>query len=75
MCYAVIAAHRTQIIHRDIKPSNILVRTDRKPKLLEIFGIAKVLDPNLVAGDDEPTATQMRVMTPEYASPEQDKRT
>ena len=70
VCYAVIAAHRTQIIHRDIKPSNILVRTDRKPKLLD-FGIAKVLDPNLVAGDDEPTATQMRVMTPEYASPEQ----
>jgi serine/threonine protein kinase/Tfp pilus assembly protein PilF len=70
ICYAVIAAHRTQIIHRDIKPSNILVRSDRKPKLLD-FGIAKVLDPDLAATDYEPTATQMRVMTPEYASPEQ----
>src|SRR6476619_4013483 len=46
ICYAVIAAHRMQIIHRDIKPSNILVRADRKPKLLD-FGIAKVLDPSL----------------------------
>lgn len=70
ICYAVIAAHRTQIIHRDIKPSNILVRIDRKPKLLD-FGISKVLDPNLADTEDEPTASQMRVMTPEYASPEQ----
>lgn len=70
ICYAVIAAHRTQVIHRDIKPSNILVRADRKPKLLD-FGIAKVLDPDLLSSEDEPTATQMRVMTPEYASPEQ----
>ena len=41
------------------------------PKLLD-FGIAKLLNPGLV-GDitHDPTATAMRLMTPEYASPEQ----
>ena len=41
------------------------------PKLLD-FGIAKLLNPQL-AGDitHDPTATAMRLMTPEYASPEQ----
>lgn len=70
ICWAVKAAHELKIIHRDLKPSNISVNEDGKPKLLD-FGIAKVLNPDLMADDDLPTATQMRVMTPEYASPEQ----
>jgi serine/threonine protein kinase len=47
-----------------------MVNAEGKPKLLD-FGIAKVLDPELMETDGEPTATQLRVMTPEYASPEQ----
>jgi eukaryotic-like serine/threonine-protein kinase len=69
VCWAVNAAHTIKVIHRDLKPSNILVK-DGKPKLLD-FGIAKVLDPDLMVTEIDPTATERRVMTPEYASPEQ----
>lgn len=65
MCDAVAYVHRNLIIHRDIKPSNILVDTGGRPKLLD-FGIAKIL-----AAATDQTRTQERVLTPDYASPEQ----
>ncbi|MCG3159367.1 MAG: Serine/threonine-protein kinase PknD [Acidobacteria bacterium] len=70
VCAAAHYAHENQVIHRDIKPGNILVTEDRTPKLLD-FGIAKILDPDLAADTLDPTVTAMRLMTPEYASPEQ----
>lgn len=70
ICAAVDYAHQNLIIHRDIKPTNILITGDGTPKLLD-FGIAKILNPELAADSIDPTATAMRMMTPEYASPEQ----
>ncbi len=70
VCAAVAYAHEHQIIHRDIKPGNILVTKDGTPKLLD-FGIAKILNPDLAYDTIDPTLTAMRMMTPEYASPEQ----
>jgi serine/threonine protein kinase/Tfp pilus assembly protein PilF len=72
ICEAVEYAHQNQVIHRDLKPSNILVKAEGDPKLLD-FGIAKVLNPDIGITTIDPTMTAMRMMTPEYASPEQIK--
>ncbi len=67
ICDAVAYAHRRLIVHRDLKPSNVLLTVDNQPKLLD-FGIAKLLDET---DDEHLTGTGMRVLTPNYAAPEQ----
>ena len=64
VCEGVAHAHRRLIIHRDLKPSNILVDAGGQPKLLD-FGIARLLD------NSGSTQTVERLLTPNYASPEQ----
>lgn len=68
---AVEHAHANLVVHRDIKPENVLVAKDGTVKLLD-FGIAKLLEDD---GESE-AATRLtreggRVLTPEYAAPEQ----
>jgi eukaryotic-like serine/threonine-protein kinase len=67
ICSAVSYAHQNLIVHRDLKPSNILISDDGTPKLLD-FGIAKILNPE---GENDKTTGIFRLLTPEYASPEQ----
>lgn len=64
ICEAVEFAHQNLIVHRDLKPSNILVDDSGQVKLLD-FGIAKLIEP----GTDHQTTS--RLLTPEYAAPEQ----
>jgi len=62
---AVGHAHRNLIVHRDIKPANVLVTATGQAKLLD-FGIGK-----LVQGEEELTSTGQRILTPQFAAPEQ----
>ena len=76
VCEAVHYAHQNLIIHRDLKPSNILVshpgdsRAERGIVKLLDFGIARLIDYEGQEGLTR-TRTGLRLMTPEYASPEQ----
>lgn len=65
VCAAISYAHRNLVVHRDLKPGNILVDASHHTKLLD-FGIAKILDENV-----DRAQTVQRVLTVEYASPEQ----
>jgi serine/threonine-protein kinase len=69
VCSAVQHAHQKLVIHRDLKPNNILITEGGAPKLLD-FGIAKLLSPDGSHAHTR-TETALRLMTPEYASPEQ----
>jgi eukaryotic-like serine/threonine-protein kinase len=69
VCKAVQFAQQRLIVHRDLKPSNILVTTRGEVKLLD-FGIAKLLTSEPDTGEAL-TRTGVRVLTPEYAAPEQ----
>jgi eukaryotic-like serine/threonine-protein kinase len=70
ICAAVQYAHQNLVVHRDLKPANILVTAEGAPKLLD-FGIAKLLDAGEAAAAMALTRMNDRLLTPEYASPEQ----
>ncbi|MBM0107788.1 tetratricopeptide repeat protein [Steroidobacter sp. S1-65] len=70
VCGAVQYAHQNLIVHRDLKPANILVTGEGTPKLLD-FGIAKLLDASDLTKPSDLTRMNDRLLTPEYASPEQ----
>lgn len=66
---AVQYAHSKLVVHRDLKPDNVLVTSSGEIKVLD-FGVAKLLrQPN--ASHSTVTQYGLRMLTPEYAAPEQ----
>jgi WD40 repeat protein/serine/threonine protein kinase len=67
---AVQYAHSHLVIHRDLKPSNVLVTDEGHVHLLD-FGIAKLVSEGGGAPPTELTLVGGRLLTPDYAAPEQ----
>jgi eukaryotic-like serine/threonine-protein kinase len=70
VCDAVQFAHQRLVVHRDLKSDNILVTEDGSPRLLD-FGIAKLTSLEPGSTPAPVTAPMQRLLTPDYASPEQ----
>ncbi len=70
VCDAVQFAHQRLVVHRDLKSDNILVTEDGSPRLLD-FGIATLLATEGGPAAATGTAPMHRMLTPDYASPEQ----
>lgn len=70
ICDAVHYAHQHLVVHRDLKPDNILVTAEGAAKLLD-FGVAKMQEPRIEAAALSGGRASTRLMTPDYASPEQ----
>lgn len=63
LCEALTEVHGRQLLHRDIKPANVMLTPEGRVVLID-FGSARAFQ----AGQ---TGNLTRVLTPEYAAPEQ----
>ncbi len=73
VCEGVQHAHDRFVVHRDLKPANVLVVDEGGedvPKILD-FGVARLLDPEVVRERLRLTRDGRRIGTPLYFSPEQ----
>lgn len=66
------SAHAAGVVHRDLKPENIFITDDAGQVKVLDFGLAKIVQPDLVNEDSSPMTVPGAVMgTFGYMSPEQ----
>ena len=70
ICDAAAYAHRQLVVHCDLKPSNVLVDANGEAHLLD-FGVAHLIEHPQEGLSAQKTLSQIRALTPGYASPEQ----
>jgi serine/threonine-protein kinase len=72
ICGAVDAAHRQGVVHRDLKPENIMFKRVDDENIVKVvdFGLAKLTDPESVAGKPQLTSAGDLFGTPAYMAPE-----
>jgi serine/threonine-protein kinase len=69
VCDALAFAHSRGVVHCDIKPANVMVGEFGEVYLMD-WGIAQVVDPSKLLGDDPPEGHDTRLVASRYPLPD-----
>lgn len=71
VCDALSFAHSRGVVHCDVKPANVMVGAFGEVYLMD-WGIARVVDPSRLLGEDPPAGHDTRLIARRYMQPAED---